>query len=275
MQSGTSYASDIGMGTGATCSGANYDTIDTTTKATDPPSLVSCQKRGLIYGTVNGVGMCAQAGTVPNSTVQQNTSQTTQATDASGVQAAAQTTNTVTNVSNVNGVQSVTQTKTNPDGTKTSTTEPKDSFCATNPNDKVCKGTDQSQASGGDDCTSPPVCNGDAVQCMMVKQEYGTRCDNQKANPQSALAGNILAGNDTVSNPADATQRTTLALSSSIDQSAFLAGSGGLQDKTFTVSGQAITFPFSRLNQYLSYIGTLFVAISMLGAAKIVMGGVK
>ncbi|MFJ1258836.1 hypothetical protein [Cupriavidus sp. CuC1] len=275
VQSGTSYASDVGMGTGATCSPANYDTLDTTTKPTDPPSLVSCQKRGMTYGTVNGVGICAKAGTVPNTTVTKNDSSTSQATDASGVQAAPQTTNTVTNVTNVNGVPTVTQTKTNPDGSKTSTTQPQDGFCASNPNDKVCKGTDQSQASGGDDCTAPPVCNGDAVQCMMVKQEYGTRCDNQKPNDASALGTKILAGQDPVANPADHANRTSTPISNSLDQTAFLGASGGLSDKVFTVSGQAITFPFSRLNQYLVWIGRLFVVMSLIGALRIVLGGFK
>ncbi|AQV97773.1 hypothetical protein BJN34_28305 [Cupriavidus necator] len=273
VQVGTSYATDLGKGTGATCTGANYDVLDTTTQKTDPPSLISCSKKGMVYGTVNGVGICAAAGTIPNSTVTTSGSTTTQATSASGVQAPPQTTGDTTTVSNVNGVPSVTKTVTNPDGSKSSTTEDQTGYCAKNPNDQVCKKS-ESTASGGADCGAAPTCSGDAIQCMMVNQQWHTRCDSNQPNSLSDLGSKLVNGQDPVSNPADSANRVVKPVGSSIDQTAFLGGSG-LSDKLVTVSGQTITLPFSKLNQYLVWIGHLFVVLSLIGAVRIVIGGFK
>ncbi|WP_147310571.1 hypothetical protein [Cupriavidus taiwanensis] len=275
VQVGTSYSMDLGKGTGQTCTGANYDTIDTTTKPTDPPSLRSCAMKGQVYGTVNGVGICAAAGTIPNSTVKQQSTSTTQTTDASGVQAAPQTEGTTVVVSNVGGVPKVTETKTNPDGSKTETTEDQVSYCQKNPTAQVCKES-ESTASGGADCTTPPSCSGDAIQCMMVNQQWRTRCDSNQPSSLSDLGSKLVNGQDPVlaagsSNPF---MRQATAVGGSIDQTAFLSG-GGLSDKVVTVSGQTITLPFSRLNQYLVWIGHLFVVLSLIGAIRIVLGGFK
>lgn len=266
------YGMSIGAGTGATCSGANYTSIDTTTKKDDPPSLVSCAQKGQIYGTVNGVGQCAKPGDVPGSSVKQTGTSTTTNTDASGVQAAPQSTGTTTTITNNNGVTNVTQTKTNPDGTKTETTEPIDMFCAKNPNDSACKAN--SSAEGGADCVAPPVCKGDAVQCAMLNQQWHTRCDLQQPNDASALGQQLVAGNDPAGNPASPSQRTVTPIATALDQSPFLGG-GGLSDKVVTVSGQSITLPFSKLNQYLEWLGRIFVVISLIGALRIVLGGFK
>ncbi|XYI32384.1 hypothetical protein MNJPNG_09500 [Cupriavidus oxalaticus] len=274
MQVGTSYATDIGVGTGATCSGANYDSIDTTTKPTDPPSLVSCSKKGMVYGTVNGVGICAAAGTIPNSTVKQQSTSTTQNTDASGVQAAPQTEGTTVVLSNVGGVPKVTETKTNPDGSKTETTEDQGSYCQKNPTAQVCKES-EGAASGGADCTAPPSCSGDAIQCMMVNQQWRTRCDSNQPSSLSDLGNQILAGNDPAKNPANVDQRSVSNISSSIDQATFLQGGGGLADKMVTVGGRVIALPFSKLNQYLVWLGHVFVVISLIGGLRIVLGGFK
>lgn len=273
VQVGTSYATDLGKGTGATCTGANYDTIDTTTKATDPPSLVSCSKQGKVYGTVNGVGICAAAGTIPNSTVTQNGSTTTQNTSASGVQGTPTTSTTTTTVSNVNNVSTVTTTTTNPDGSKSSTTQDQATYCQQNPSAQVCKGS-ESTASGGTDCTAAPSCSGDAIQCMMVNQQWRTRCDSNQPSSLSDLGSKLVNGQDPVANPASSGNRTVNPIASSIDQSSFLNGAG-LSDKVVSVSGQSITLPFSRLNQYLVWLGHLFVVISLIGAIRIVLGGFK
>lgn len=269
----STYGMEVGKGNGQTCNAANYDSIDTTTKKDDPPSLVSCGKMGLTYGTVNGVGICAKSGEVPGTTVTKTDTSTTTNTDASGVQASPQTSNTTTNVTNVNGVPTVTQTTTKPDGTKTSTTDTKDSFCSKNPNDAVCKTV--ASASGGDDCKTAPVCKGDAIQCAMLNQQWHTRCDSNQQSAYSDLGQKLLDGADPVANPASSGQRTVKNVGSSIDQSTFLAGGSGLTDKVLTVSGQTITLPFSRLNQYLVWIGHLFVVMSLIGAIRIVLGGFK
>ena len=63
------YNTRLGKATGQACTtGANYDVIDSViydeTKD-NPPSLQSCSDQGKVYGTFNGVGMCATAGSIP------------------------------------------------------------------------------------------------------------------------------------------------------------------------------------------------------------------
>ncbi|ULX54062.1 hypothetical protein A9P79_19260 [Cupriavidus taiwanensis] len=109
---------------------------------------------------------------------------------------------------------------------------------------------------------------------MMVNQQWRTRCDSNQPSSLSDLGSKLINGQDPVSNPAAPANRTVNPISSSIDQTAFLSG-GGLSDKVVTVSGQSITLPFSRLNQYLVWIGHLFVVLSLIGAIRIVLGGFK
>lgn len=209
VEVGGQYAGGLGVGTGGACSAANYDKIDTTTKPTDPPSLVSCAQRGLVYGTFNGVGMCQKGGDVPGSSVKTDTKSSTTTTDASGVQASPQVTNVTTTVTtNNNGVTTVTQTTTNPDGTKSSTTTDKDTFCSKSPNDALCKSL--SAASGGDACDAAPVCQGDAIQCAMLAQQWRTRCEPLKKDAVVDLGQQLASGQDplaaTLPSPGKATQ---------------------------------------------------------------------
>lgn len=48
---------------------------------------------------------------------------------------------------------------------------------SSNPGDDGEEEEEQSSVTGGDKCDSPPVCNGDAVQCAILNQQYITRCN--------------------------------------------------------------------------------------------------
>jgi hypothetical protein len=110
---------------------------------------------------------------------------------------------------------------------------------------------------------------------MMVSQQWRTRCNLEKQSSLSDLGNAVAAGNDpnASSNPALDTNRTTIDLTGKIDQSTFLSG-GLLQDQVMGAgNGHTITLPLSKLNQYLVILGNVFVAIALIGAAKIVTGG--
>lgn len=283
---GYTYSGRLGVATGQSCTTANYDVIDTVMydeTQDKPPSPLNCADQGKVYGTVNGVGICANAGSIPGSTVTTNESKTSTETSASGVQATPQTESTSYSVGNVNGVAWVTSTVTHGDGSKTQVAQPLDGFCRENPSASPCGGggggggggrKDAGVAAGGDNCQAQPVCSGDAIQCMMVKQQWHTRCDSNQPSSLSDLGQKLIDNQDPVSNPASKANWDVRPISSSLDQSAFLGG-GGLSDKVVTVSGQSITLPFSRLNQYLVWIGHLFVVLSLIGAIRIVLGGFK
>lgn len=48
---------------------------------------------------------------------------------------------------------------------------------SSNPGDDGEEEEEQSSVTGGDKCDSPPVCNGDAIQCAILNQQYITRCN--------------------------------------------------------------------------------------------------
>lgn len=194
---GYTYSGRLGAATGQACTTANYDVIDTVmydeTKDV-PPSPLSCADQGKVYGTVNGVGVCAGPGSIPGSKVNITDTKTTQNTDASGVQAAPQTETWNYNIGNINGVSVVVATVTHADGTKTQTTGSLDGFCKDNPTVSFCGGggggkgggkNGDSMFSGG--CGSGFSCNGDAIQCAMAKEQYKRNCEAEAADPARDL----------------------------------------------------------------------------------------
>lgn len=256
--------------TGKTCSGDNG-------AGTQPPvqdSPRTCDA-GMCTGTVNGVQVCVRCAQTDTATAKNQTTtnpdgSTTQTTTSTSVtfNDNSVTTNTTTTTTSTPAGGGTPTTTTKTDGTS----ESKDSYCQRNPNDPQCKSL--SQASGGADCTAPPVCNGDAIQCAMLSQQWQMRCVFDKQSPQSDLGNQVVAGNDpdASKHPALDANRTTIDMSGKIDSTPFLIG-GALQDQTMPLNGQAVTLPFSKLNQYLTMLGNVFVAIALIGAAKIVTGG--
>lgn len=60
------------------------------------------------------------------------------------------------------------------DGAGTST-DGFSTWCAAHPDAPTCKVT-ANQASGGEGCTTPPSCAGDAIQCAILYQQWATKC---------------------------------------------------------------------------------------------------
>lgn len=159
--------------TGLTCSGQPSTASFVNPSNTQPPppdsDQANCIKNGQSFGTVNGVTVCVpktSSGATPV-TSSSESSTSTKNTDATG--------NTTTQ--NSTEVKSVTQDgdqvtsqiiKNNPDGTKSETTvtQSYDDFCASNPNQKICKkANDEDTASACEDNPDLPQCyqRGEAV----------------------------------------------------------------------------------------------------------------
>lgn len=179
--------------TGQNCSGNG-------TGATDPvqDAPIKCSA-GMCTGTVNGVDICVKCVQVDNATAG---TVTTTNPDGSTTKVST-TTETTVNNNNVTTTTTTTTTNTPAGGgtptTQTKTdanTESKDSFCTKNPSDPVCKKSLDNTASGGDDCNTPPSCSGDAIQCMMVQQQWKSRCDLQKTDDATAYGVQLTTGQD-------------------------------------------------------------------------------
>ncbi|MGO4660143.1 virulence factor TspB C-terminal domain-related protein [Ensifer sp. 2YAB10] len=183
------------------------------TGASDPvkDAPIKCAA-GMCTGTVNGVDICVKCVQVDNATVGKVT---TTNPDGSKTETSTATSTTVNNNNVTTNIVTTTTTTPAGGGTPTTTTktdantESKDSFCAKNPNDPVCKQS-LGMASGGDDCSAPPSCSGDAVQCMMVQQQWKSRCDMQKTDDATAYGVQLTTGQDpqasTLPTPSGATE---------------------------------------------------------------------
>lgn len=131
---------------------------------------------------------------------------------------------------------------------------------------------DKDKSSFGGQCEAVQ-CDGDAIQCAMVRDQYKRSCQlMEKESAESQLYGTSKGktGNQTGDLPGN----ETISLSgriSSVD--ALGAGNAGVSDLNISVMGQSITLPFSMINPYLEYLGYLLVAVSFLLAFRIVARG--
>jgi hypothetical protein len=244
------------------------------TQSSQPPSCPA----GQVPGTINGQFACLPSSS--SSPAQTVSSSSTTATNATGSTTGSSTTTTTT--SDTGTGTTTTTTTTDRDGTgnvtggSTTTKSVNDKsdkndvqkFCEENPNASICKSSTWSGACGGF------TCDGDAVQCAIAKEIHTRNCTlfNQ-TTPQSDLANAIIAGNDPQAsqNPALESNRSNFSFTGAISQSPFLS-QGGLTDQTIAFSGWSLVIPWSSLNQYLSIMGMIVVAFSLVAAARIVMG---
>jgi hypothetical protein len=130
-------------------------------------------------GYINGVFTCIDNDT--NKPVDPKPPQETTTTETTQTNPDGSTTTTTT-TTNSNGTSSTTTETTNPDGSTTTTTtgSPQnevDDFCRLNPTAAICA---KSEASGGSTCTESPTCNGDPIQCSILRQQWENRCQAEK-----------------------------------------------------------------------------------------------
>ncbi len=234
--------------------------------------------QGMCTGTVNSVEICVKCENYetlsPQTITTTNPDGTTTTTDllagtwCEGVKCVYEAVETTTQ-KDANG---------NPIGEPQVKTEKqemdKQVFCEKNPESGQCKKKDTGSASGGDNCAAAPQCEGDAIQCMMVRQQWKTRCAWEGENPSSQFGAQLIAGSDpnAAANPALPANRSTFDFSNTIDQSGFLGGAG-LQDRTFSFLGRLFVIPFSKWNPYIEGMGNVLVALALIMAARIVVGG--
>jgi len=184
------------------------------------------------------------------------------------------TTTTTTTVTGANGGTTVTQstsTSQKPSGSgggagvNDSTDDKKDDFCIKNPTLNVCK---NSQVTG--ECEET-ACQGDAIQCSILRQQRKEYCDNMKDTPQVLLGRDLLAGNDPLQSQIDAAKTgTTVDLASqSFDQSSF-APSACFASKAGSSHGHAIPIDFSAACNSAASIRFAVIALCSLAGFLIV-----
>lgn len=207
--------------TGSACSGDGTPSASQSSPA-DPPKQCGVRQYS---GTVNGVSVCID---YPTQTTGSTSTSTTTDAPASGVPATTNsstttsttcdgTTCTTTTVVAVggggaggsgagsgasgaaaspcqSGQASTGASVQGGAGTCTSTTsEPQDKYCEKNPTAAQCK---KDSASGGGSCDAPPSCDGDAISCAILQQQWNMRCELQKHDDSTDLGAKLANGQD-------------------------------------------------------------------------------
>ena len=186
-----------------------------------------------------------------------------------------------------NGV--CTQTKTTTDangnvtGVVTSSPQPLTDFCQQNPRSAQCKaaagGSGAASGAGGSGdgnsfggTCAATTCNGDAIQCAIVQEQYKRDCENATVDPATQAKFDALASDG---NPSASAGDTTISLASALPAAPTDACAVG--DTSFTVgSGMfAATYAFpvgSLLCDKLTAIRSIIVMVGSVIFGLIVVG---
>lgn len=267
------YSLEIGYGTGVSCTGLGGVAPDAV--AGEPPTVESClgQKKG--FASVGGVGVCVSQGSKdapPIVTKEAPKTQDATTKDATGATTSS-TGSTGTKTTTVNGDGTVTTstTTTNLDGSTGSAnkTEGKDSFCTENPQSPICK---NSIFVGN--CTAF-VCDGDAIQCAMAKEQHSRNCAFfDTPTPLSELGQSVLDGVDPKQAEIDAAMGSDpVDINGEFNaksSAGWLGGAGDLPPVSFSAMGSTFTLDTSLLSDFMRAIGYVFVAVAGVIAVRIV-----
>lgn len=144
---------------------------------------------------------------------------------------------------------------------------------------------EKSSVSGGSTCDAPPVCEGDAIQCAILRQEFTQRCADEKFREVTPENTNALKTDLEVAfsgdqyKPITADAENTYSLEGMIDTSSrFSSSCPTIQSVSYKwVDGSSQSFDpnFPGLCEYLRWMGFLLVAFAMRAAAEIIAGGLK
>lgn len=259
---------EMNNGTSSGCSLAPVAPTPSTPSTSVTSTLAPSQTcpPGEQRGTINGVSVCKPYGTTTETKTDSVKNEVS--TSPTGVTSTSSISETTTCK---DGLCSTAKTSSINGGAPTTSrlTQSQAGFCTLNP--KVTGCNDSKSAFGGS-CGSPPVCSGDAVQCAAASAAFTTACVlDTKANAESALyeAAKALDKNSSVITATNTPISSALFNSTNI----FGSGSGCISDKSVTISGYTMSFPFSKICPFLEYIGFLNLAIAFALAGRIVTRG--
>lgn len=255
---------------------------------------------GLDCAKTNGYLSCSP-GPKPPAHTEKNTETETAKTDNPDGSSKTETT-TKDKLTNCHGAKKCTESNTekketensNADGSpgdKTTTctgdkcTTDKEPELGTDPDAEEEGDEEKSSVSGGATCDSPPVCEGDAIQCAILRQEFTQRCADEKFREVTPENTNALktdlegAFSGDQYKPITADAENTYSLEGMIDTSSRFSSScptiPSVSYKWVDGSSQSFDPNFPGLCEYLRWMGFLLVAFAMRAAAEIIAGGLK
>ena len=262
------------------------------------------EKEGQVCGTVSATGqqICVdkqptknglsiasvvKTETLPDGTTQTTKTDTATVTKCTGILDCKTSTTTVTTVSNGNGTVSSSCKGENCPDKNTNPDADGDGFgdCVKGP----CGDGEEEggNISGEEGCDVPLICEGDAIQCAMVRQQKMHRCadeefrtvNDKKIQETKGIVDAAFAGEEY--QPLKVTQDGTFDMSSMIDTSRhFSSACPTVPDWNIPwLDSTSVVIPISDVIsqwcEYLVWFGYILVAFAMRGAAEIIARGLS
>lgn len=238
-------------------------------------------------GEVDGQFECYSKTPIPTLTDKEVTTEVTETTNADGSKDT--TTTTTTNKTTCSGVGScstttttnVTNSRTNADGSAGAESSSCTGADCGKTGEQGEEETEPSTVSGDTACTALPACQGDAIQCAILRQTHQQRCQTEEfqkidmAQLDQDVAAEFAGA---AFQPIQPTADSTFDFSTMLDTSSTVsAGCPALPDLSFSVAGQSDTFDFGiatdELCKYANWFSYLLVAFAMWRAAEILARG--
>jgi len=257
-----------------TCAAGSTTSADVPAGGDAAPGPASC-KTTEYYGTVNGIPTCV-SGALSSTNVVQSIAPTpagSASNPASGLgpKAPPGAVSSGTETTCQGSTCKTTTTYKDATGATVGTsedTQDQPSFCEENPALSICKDSRFSLSN----CTAPPSCDGDAVQCGIAKLSWQSACAlNPTPGAETTLydSSKGLTGNQT---QGAAGAPVNLGVGSFSTTDLIGGGGSGMSDLSITVWNTPITLPLSNLNQYLAMFGNVLMAVAFIVAVSIVRG---
>lgn len=240
----------------------------------DPPPAGKCP------GTVNGVSVlvpCSNSNTGRDQTKSNSDGTTTETQKRTNCDVSGCTTTTTTTTKDASG---------NTTGTVVNVSQGSDTNDPNRPGGSgrpsgglggTCTGSNC--GSGGDSswggtCAAGFSCSGDAVQCAMAQDQHTRHCQTLEpvsaADPiaQAASAGDRPS--DHPYNTGTTVNMGTAGGTGPFDQTDLIGGGACPAPITFTMGGQSVSIPFTRVCENATWLGNLLVAFTSLACLGIV-----
>ncbi|UUC96126.1 hypothetical protein [Comamonas sp. C11] len=234
-------------------------------------------------GEVNGVSVCVKdEGTnivksekkTEKKNADGSTEKKTEKTTCQGKECKTETTTTTTPAGGGSSVTNV-----------TNVSQSKDDYCKNNADSAQCKGDSKGDGkdgggSFGGSCEGGFTCEGDALQCAQLKEQYKHNCETMgKDKDANSLTNKALNGTDDKSADAMKESAGQVNVGSSFDQTGLGWVSSCPADPTIPLNfggrGGDLVIPFSRICGPLGVLSLAGVGITLLGCGVWVLGGKK
>ncbi len=241
----------------------------TTADSYTDPGAMDC-------GEIKGEFQCLAKSPAPkqtNNTVKTDVVETPG--DDGSKQVETTTTTTTTTCTGVGACQTTTTTNVNNSHVKGDGSVGSESNTCTGPGCKDGDGQDQeerkeeekeeSSVSGGDQCEAPPVCEGDPLQCELIRQQHKTRCDAENLNDFTKVKSDLESR---VQGDEFKLTKTEIDIPSFITQGTrFLPSNTCPQPEIASTSGGQVAFSYEPMCRLASGISPLVIIAASLAAA--------